>query len=88
MRIVTTAGELVAVQAPSGDKLYVRGRSETLQALVDGIEMSGGGAVEFKAVVSWSDGTRSMIVSKLQLAVWVQFEILNYLTYTELPETL
>lgn len=86
MRITTTAGELSVVQATDDAELVVvTGHKDSLQALVDGIEMSGAGSRELTGVVYNSRYVGSMIVSKLQLAIWVQFEILNYLTYTELP---
>lgn len=77
MRIQTTAGVVSAEQdRVSPTDLVVKGSPEALQAVIDGVQMSGGGEPGWRAV-------DALGVTKKQFAIWVQFEILNYLTYTD-----
>lgn len=85
MIVRTTAGELSIVQE-TPDLARVTGHKEALQALIDGIEMSGGGSLSLENVVFDSHHIGGKIVTKERLAIWIQFEILNYLTYTEFPD--
>lgn len=87
MILETTAGTCTAVQdGDDPDLAKVTGHKAALQSLLDGIEMSGGGSLSLDGVVYNSAYVGSVVVSKEQLALWVQFEILNYLTYTEMPD--
>lgn len=84
MRIQTTAGVITAQeQVNSPTDAYVAGSTQALQAMIDGIEMSGGGDLP-----PINDNVSGYYVSKKQLAIWVQFEILNFLTYTDADEAL
>lgn len=82
MRIETSAGELVIRAHPLRPGFAIAaGEPDVLQAVLDGIEMSYAVEPEEEPEeLPERTPYGSLVASKRQLATWIQFEILNYLT--------
>lgn len=88
MWIFTSAGFVSAVEHRDDEKLLmVRARDEdSLKIMAQGIEAAGKAADEnYGEIKIYSEGGSDYpwraVVSKATFAIWVQFEIMNYLVY-------
>jgi len=72
-----------------GDVLVVESTLEGLAALRDGVILSDAlpdGPWSIPGSADPVTGTASLTIDATVFAVWLQFEVLNFLTYAELPK--
>lgn len=89
MEIGTSGGRVWAVQSSiDEDLLVVSGDKPSLEVMVTGIELAGNAeGVEHgvsEEQIVYAEGEWNVWVPRQTFAVWVQFEILNYLSYETL----